>query len=133
MKNPIRFAALSAAVVLASGCGVKGGWMGADAEKKYEDELKQIRLTEVINNDDYYEYHKDGRIYVIADKKDYKEFLENGEIPLRKTDIGVGPNGETVVYGIAKPEKDKKSGFGAVEMFTGRRDGADKDFYAEVY
>lgn len=107
--------------------------MGAEAETRYEAELKQIRLTEVINNDDYYEYHKDGRIYVLADAKDLKGFLENGEIPLRTTRIGGGPNGETLVYGIAKPEKDKKSGFGAQEMFEGRREGAAKDFYGEVF
>ena len=40
---------------LLAGCGVKGGWMGAAAEKKYDDELAAQRLASVRNSDDYYE------------------------------------------------------------------------------
>lgn len=114
------------------GCGATGGWQGAGAEKMYDQNLEAVRATAVLNNDDYYELHRDGRIYVIADAGDLKEFLGNGELPLRVTRIGGGPNGETVVFGIARPESKKKEGFGAVEMYDGKRQGAAKDFYAEV-
>ena len=113
-------------------CGAPGHWQGAGAEKMYDQNLEAQRATAVLNNDDYYEIHKDGRIYVIADAGDLREFLSNGELPLRVTRIGGGPRGETIVFGIARPESKKKEGFGAVEMYDGKREGAKKDFYAEV-
>ncbi len=127
----LRYFAPAMAGVLA-GCGATGHWQGAGAEKMYDQNLEAQRATAVLNNDDYYELHRDGRIYVIADAGDLKEFLGNGELPLRVTRIGGGPKGETVVFGIARPESKKKDGFGAVEMFDGKRKGAAKDFYAEV-
>jgi hypothetical protein len=113
-------------------CGATGHWQGAGAEKMYDQNLEAARATAVLNNDDYYEIHQDGRIYVIADAGDLREFLANGELPLRVTRIGGGPKGETVVFGIARPESKKKEGFGAVEMYDGKRQGAAKDFYAEI-
>jgi hypothetical protein len=127
----LRYLAPAMAGVLA-GCGAAGHWQGAGAEKTYDQNLEAQRATAVLNNDDYYELHRDGRIYVIADAGDLKEFLGNGELPLRVTRIGGGPKGETVVFGIARPESKKKGGFGAVEMFDGRRKGAARNFYAEV-
>ena len=108
------------------------GWQGAATEKMYDMNLEAQRATAVLNNDDYYEIHKDGRIYVLADVADLKEFAATGETPLRVTRIGGGPKGETVVFAIARPESKKKDGFGAVEMYDFKRKGADKDFYAEV-
>lgn len=120
-------------VFLLTGCASKDSWKGAEAEKDYDKQLEQIRLTAIINNDDYYEIHRENRIYVLSDAKEYKEFLLSGEIPLRVTEIGAGPNGETVVFAIAKPESKKNNGFGSVEMFKGRRTGAAKSFYAEIH
>src|SRR5690349_15343553 len=122
---------LAPAAMLAA-CTAPGHWQGAGAEKMYDQNLEAIRATAVLNNDDYYELHQDGRIYVIADAGDLRQFLSNGEIPFRVTRIGGGPKGETVVFSIAKPESKKKDGFGAVEMYDGKRAGAAKDFYGEV-
>ena len=131
MTGMIRWMAPAVAGLLAA-CGTTGGWQGAGAEKMYDQALEAQRATAVLNNDDYYELHKDGRIYVIADAGDLREFLGNGELPLRVTRIGGGPKGETIVFGIARPESKKKDGFGAVEMYDGKRTGAAKDFYAEI-
>src|SRR5262245_15755002 len=76
-----------------SACGATGHYMGAGAEKMYDQNLEAVRATAVLNNDDYYELHQDGRIYVIADAGDLKQFLANGELPLRVTRIGGGPKG----------------------------------------
>ncbi len=127
----MKWAIPAIAGVLAA-CGAPGHWQGAGAEKMYDQALEAQRATAVLNNDDYYEFHKDGRIYVIADAGDLREFLGNGELPLRVTRIGGGPKGETVVFGIARPESKKTQGFGAVEMYDGKREGAKKDFYSEV-
>lgn len=127
MKTVIALAALA----LLGGCAA-GTWQGAEAEKTYDKQLEAIRQTAAINNDDYYEIHKDGRILVLSDVDDVKLWLATGDIPLRVTRIGGGPKGETMVFGIAKPESKKKDGFGSVEMYEGRRVGAEKNFYAEV-
>ncbi|MGH8443155.1 MAG: hypothetical protein ACRETF_09680, partial [Nevskiaceae bacterium] len=129
--SAIRWMVPAVAGVL-TGCGATGHWQGAGAEKMYDQALEAQRATAVLNNDDYYELHRDGRIYVIADAGDLKEFLGNGELPLRVTRIGGGPKGETVVFGIARPESKKTQGFGAVEMYDGKREGAKKGFYAEI-
>lgn len=136
MIATMRWATLALAGVVA-GCGVKGGWMGAAAEKKYDSELAAQRLASVRNSDDYYEYHVENEIIVLADKKDVQTWLKANEIPLRVTKIGGGPNGERLVFGLVKNEAkamEKKVGYkgGAQQMYEGTLEGNDKGFYAEV-
>lgn len=136
MTVKIRWMTLALAGTLAA-CGVKGGWMGAEAEKKYDAELAAQRLVAVRNSDDYYEYHLDNEILVLADKKDVKVYLTANEIPLRVTKIGGGPNGERLVFALMKNEAkamEKKVGYkgGAQQMYEGTLDGNDKGFYGEV-
>ncbi|GAB6043635.1 hypothetical protein [Endothiovibrio diazotrophicus] len=85
-----------------------------------------------LNNDDYYEVHHEGRIYVFDDAGVYKEYLSVGETPFRKVRIGVGPHGETVVFGLHKHDKKKMEGIASVDMFDGKIDGAQDGFYAEI-
>lgn len=137
MINPIRIVTLAAVLAAVNGCAVKGGWMGADAEKKYDQELAATRLAEDRNNDDYYEIHKDGRIYVLSDAKAYKIWLQTDEIPLVVSQIGVGPNGETVKLALIKNEAkamENKVGFkgAAQQMFEGTLAGMDKNFFGFV-
>ena len=122
---------------LLAACGTKGGWMGAEAEKKYDSELAAQRLASVRNSDDYYEYHVEGEILVLADKKDVKVYLTAKEIPLRVTKIGGGPNGERLVFALVKNEAkamEKKVGYkgGAQQMYEGTLEGNYKGFYAEI-
>ncbi len=131
-------AALAAAVVIAlAGCGTKGGWMGAEAEKKYDKELEASRLASINNNDDYYEFHRGGVIYVISDKKDLKNFIQFDEIPKTVTKIGGGPKGERVVFSLTSTEAkamEGKVGFqgGAQRMYEGAVAGLDKGFMGMV-
>lgn len=118
-------------------CGTKGAWMGAEAEKAYDKELEASRIAAVRNSDDYYEYHLDNEIIVLADKKDVQVFFTANEIPLRVTKIGGGPNGERLVFGLVKNEAkamEKKVGYkgGAQQMYEGTLEGNDKTFYGEV-
>jgi hypothetical protein len=136
MNVKIRWMALALAGALA-GCGAKGSWMGAEAEKKYDSELAAQRLASVRNSDDYYEYHLDNEILVLADKKDVQVYLRANEIPLRVTRIGGGPNGERLVFALMKNEAkamEKKVGYkgGAQQLYEGMLDGNDKGFYGEV-
>ncbi|MFD1384617.1 hypothetical protein ACFQ45_14695 [Rhodanobacter aciditrophus] len=84
-----------------------------------------------MNNDDLYEVHDDGRIYVFDDRDVYEEFLTVGETSFRKVRIGDGPKGETVVFGLTNEDKKKMSGIASVEMFDGDLAGAE-DFYGEM-
>lgn len=131
--------ALIAATMTAglSGCATPGGWMGADAEKAYDKKLDAKRIAEVFNNDDYYEIHKDGRIYAFSDFKDYQIWRDTGEVPLVVTRIGTGPKGETVKLQLNKGEAkamEKTVGYkgAAQKMYEGELVGIDTGFYAEV-
>lgn len=134
--DSIRFTALAAAFALA-GCATKGGWMGADAEKAYDKELEIKRLAEVNNNDDYFEFEREGRIYVLADAKTYADFLKTGEIPYSSKKIGGGPGGKTIVYGLTKNEtkmleKNPKAQGAAQKMYEGGLKGMEKNFFGLI-
>jgi len=136
MTKRISRIALVPALFVAA-CGTTGSWQGAEIEKAYDKDLEAARLAAVRNSDDYYEYHVEGEILVLADKKDVKVYLTAGEIPLRVTRIGGGPNGERLVFALVKNEAkamEKKVGYkgGAQQMYEGALEGYDKGFYGEV-
>jgi hypothetical protein len=138
MLKGMRLGAASLAVLVLSGCGVSGGWMGATAEKEYDKELEAKRLAEENNNDDYFEIHKDRRIYVLSDAREYQGWLKTHEIPLVVTRIGAGPKGETVKLALIKKEAnamEKIVGYkgGAQRMFEGDLVGLEKGFYGEIH
>jgi len=56
----------------------------------------------------YGEARVEGRIYVFSTLKDMEDMRTVGEAPYRYTDIGSGPNGETVVYVLNKGNKKKR-------------------------
>lgn len=126
-----------AVVVTLSGCATPGGWMGTESEKAYEKQLAAKRMAEAYNNDDYYEIHKDGRIYAFSDHKDYQSWLKTDEVPLVVTKVGAGPQGETVKLQLNKAEAksmEKTVGYkGATQkMYEGELIGIETGFYAEV-
>lgn len=127
----------AALVVTLSGCAATGGWQGAAAEKAYDKQLEARRLAEVLNHDDYYEIHKDNRIYAFSDYKDYQGWISTGEVPLVVTKISAGPNGETIKLQLNKKEAkemEKTIGYkgAAQKMFEGELVGLEKGFYGEV-
>lgn len=64
--------------------------------------------TEGITEGFYGEIIKDNRIYVFGDWSDLKAFQTVGEAPLRYTQIGAGPSGETVIYVLNEHNKEHK-------------------------
>jgi len=86
---------------------------------------QQVKTDKASTNDVaaklvYFEAHHDGRINVFDDSKTYLSFLSLGETSYRLTRIGAGPNGESVVFGLTKKDKKKRSGIKSVEMFDGK-------------
>lgn len=84
-----------------------------------------------LNNDDLYVVYHDGRMNVFYDAALYKDFLVMGETPFRKTFIGAGPKGETVVHGLTKADKKKLEGIPSIDMLEGRLAPAEP-FYGEI-
>ena len=68
---------------------------------------QQETMVKNLNNDDLYEVHAEGRLYVFDDKATYQEFLTVGETSYRQTFIGTGPHGQTVVFGMTSKDKKK--------------------------
>jgi hypothetical protein len=56
----------------------------------------------------YGEVYAEGRIYVFDSYAGMENFRKIGEAPLRYTEIGSGPKGETVVYVLNSNNKKKK-------------------------
>jgi len=81
----------------------------------------------------YFEAHKDGRIWVFGDAELYKAAVAGKEVPLALTRIGAGPKRETVVFGLTKAESKKVAGLGQVALFDGKAEGAAEGFYGEVF
>jgi hypothetical protein len=133
-----RTVAAAMSLLAAAGCGTKGDWMGADAEKAYDKEAEAKRMAAVLNNDDYYQVHLEGRIYVLADSKDFTSLIKLGEVPKTVTKIGGGPNGERLIYDVSSSESkimETKVGFkgGAQEMYEGTREGLQKGFFGVMF
>ena len=121
-----------AASTLLSACAVPGGWKGAEAEVAYEVEAKAR-----ANSDDYYEIHHEGRIYAFSDQADYMSWRKTKEIPLVVTQIGAGPNGETVKLQLSKADgkaMEKTVGYkGATQrLYEGTLIGQVQGFYGEI-
>jgi hypothetical protein len=77
-------------------------------------------------------YHENGRIYAMTDPKIYISFLNTDEVPLTRTRIGAGPEGETVIFGITKADgKHLDKPTAAEAIFDGRTKDVGA-FYGEV-
>ncbi|OGT13677.1 MAG: hypothetical protein A3J49_00030 [Gallionellales bacterium RIFCSPHIGHO2_02_FULL_57_16] len=77
-------------------------------------------------------FHENGRIYAFGDTRNYLMFLENGEVPLTRTRIGGGPEGQTVIFGITKSESKNLDRLSSGEMFYDGKMGEADPFYGEV-
>ena len=77
-------------------------------------------------------FHENGRIYPIADAKNYLAFLDVDELIYTRTRVGAGPAGETVVFGIQKKEaEDLNKPSVAEQLYDGKLEVAGP-FYGEV-
>jgi hypothetical protein len=77
-------------------------------------------------------FHENGRIYPIADAKNYLAFLDVDELIYTRTRVGAGPAGETVVFGIQKKEADDLNKPSLAEQFYDGKMDVAGPFYGEV-
>lgn len=78
-------------------------------------------------------YHENGRIYPIADSKNYLAFLDVGELIYTRTRVGAGPDGETIVFGIMKNEAEDLAKPSNAELFYDGKMDVTGPFYGEVF
>jgi hypothetical protein len=116
-----------ASVIFVSGCQS----LDSSEPTKKEASIAIEQVENKITNNNLFEVHKDGRIYVFYDFSAYKEFLKLGHTPFVLTKIGVGPKGETLVYSLTSDDKKKREGIVSVDMMEGRLVPSE-DFYAEM-
>ncbi len=138
LNKAVKAALLGFVALSATACATKDTYMGAEKEKSYEAELNVKRLTEVNNNDDYFELRRDNTIFVFTDAKSYKTWLSTNEIPLLVTKFRVGPNGEKGKFQLIKNEtKAMETSVGykgaSQKMYEGVLEGVAKDFFGFVY
>jgi len=97
--------------------------------------LSACAATSSSSNDSdmsIYEVHKEGRIHVFYDRKEFQSFMQVGESTFRLTRIGAGPKGETLVFGLTKKDKKHPDKVAAINLYDGKLN-ATEDFYAEMY
>jgi len=73
-----------------------------------------------------------GRIHVFGDAKNYLNYLAHGEVALTRTQIGAGPKGQTIVYGITGDDVKKNTASLGEQIYQDKLPGAE-DFYGEVF
>ena len=86
----------------------------------------------VVTENYFLVFHENGRIYPIADAKNYLEFLQNNELIFTRTRVGAGPEGETLVFGIEKKEADDLAKPARAELFYDGKYEPAGPFYGEV-
>lgn len=110
------------------GEGPDGATLVFGIEKKEADNLAQPSKAELFYDGKYEptgpfygEVFKDGRYYVFGEWKDFKDYMEHGEVTYTWTEIGVGPNGETVIYGLNKDTVKAGRPVALIERFNALR------------
>lgn len=117
------------AASLLAGCAAQ---KGAHAPMKPATSAAASSATQAQVAEYYVVLPEDGRYYAFGDFKQYQEYLAHGEIAFTRTRIGVGPTGQTVVFGISA--EDVKSGAPAqVELLYDGKAAPTHQFYGEVF
>lgn len=109
-------------------------FMGCASTETKQTEVVKEATAEVaveVNNDELYEVHHDGRIYIFDDFELYQGFNKLGHTPYILARIGEGPKGETIKFGLTSKDKKKKSGIASVELYDGKLAPAE-NFYGEM-
>lgn len=110
------------------GEGPNGATLVFGIEKKEADDLNKLAKAELFYDGKYEptgpfygEIFKDGRFYVFGEWRDFKDYKEHGEMTYTFTEIGTGPKGETVVYGLNKDTVKAGRPVALVEKFNALR------------
>ena len=123
--SSIKFILAASAFTTLIGC--------ASNEPKQTDVVAEPKAEVAVeaNNNELYEVHHDGRIYIFDDYKLYQNFNKLGHTPYILARIGAGPKGETIKFGLTSQDKKKQSGIASVDLYDGTLAPAE-NFYGEM-
>jgi hypothetical protein len=126
MKSSLRIGAVLAVAALAAGCATDPVPATAQAAPAASAAAAAapVELFVVLP--------ETGRVHAFGDTKNYFDFLAHGEVALTRTQVGTGPGGKTLVFGITnddvkanKPSRGEQILSGALPAGSG--------FYGEAY
>ena len=125
MKTSLRFGAVLAVAALAAGCATDPVPATAQAAPAAPAAAPAPAELFVV-------LPETGRVHAFGDTKNYFDFLAHGEVALTRTQVGAGPGGKTLVFGITsadvkanRPSRGEQVLGGALPAGTG--------FYGEAY
>lgn len=131
MNSTVRYGALLAIAALAAGCATAPAHApaampaaAAPAAGAAPAAAAPVELFVVLPDS--------GRVHAFGDTKNYFDFLAHGEVALTRTQVGAGPGGRTLVFGITGDDvKANRPSRG--EQVLGGTLPAGAGFYGEVY
>lgn len=128
MNLPIRYAGLAAIVALAAGCATAPAPApmpaAAPAPAPAPAAAGPVELFVVLPDT--------GRVHAFGDTKNYFDFLAHGEVALTRTQIGAGPGGKTLVFGITGDDVKANQPSRGEQILGGKLPAA-SGFYGEAY
>jgi hypothetical protein len=128
MKTTLQFTALAIAVAALAGCASQAPVAPAPAKVATAAAPAAAAAAAQVF---FAVLPESGRIHAFGDTKNYFDFLSHGEVTLTRTQIGAGPGGRTVVYGITGDDvKANKPSMGELVMAGSVAPAA--DFHGEV-
>ena len=115
-----------------SGCATQSNTTKATESKSAATTTAAAQPSTAPTQHYFLVFHENGRIYPIADAKNYLAFLDVDELIYTRTRVGAGPAGETVVFGIQKKEADDLNKPSLAEQFYDGTIKVTGPFYGEV-
>lgn len=127
MRNGLHLALAGALAAGVAGCATQAGTAASAG-------ASAAAAAQSAAAEQYYflAYPETGRLHAFGDVKTYLMFMENGEVPLTRSRVGAGPQGQTVVFGITGEDVKQNRPSAGELFFDGKAQSADP-FYGEVF
>lgn len=139
MSTNVRHGALIAIAALAAGCATAPAPAPSPAPAPAPvaapappAATPQASSTSAMPAELYVVLPETGRVHAFGDTKNYFDFLAHGEVALTRTQIGAGPGGKTLVFGITGDDVKTNAPSRGEQILSGSiPSGA--AFYGEVF
>ena len=130
MSLTVRYGALAALMALAAGCTTAP--TPAPAPKPAAAAPMPAAAAATAPVELFVVLPDSGRVHAFGDTKNYFDFLAHGEVALTRTQIGTGPGGKTLVFGITGDDVKANRPSRGEEILDGTVSAA-SGFYGEAY
>ena len=127
MKTFVQFAAFTLAIAALGGCATQDAAVPAKAMPAAAAPATPAAATAPVM---FAVLPDSGRIHAFGDTKNYFDFLAHGEVVLTRTQIGAGPGGKTLVYGITSADVKANTPSPAEQLMAAS--ASPEGFYGEV-